>query len=335
MLKDVFSVFITFFGGIYFFVFKKTPNIFFQSYVRAYCFTNGWISEFLSKIISLLYKAKRKNNNINSEYFIEALDYNKIHKTLKSNGYYVFQNQLNKNFVENIIDFTEKNECYFFDDHGNKKFGKYNSKENIRHLSSKFSYDESKIFNLEAINKLIFDPCIIKICENYFNSKVNLSNIDLWWTPVRQNISIKSEIANRSAQFFHFDLDRIKWLKFFIYLTDTTLDDGPHEYVKGTNKVKGKHKNLLKKGYERIDEKNMYNYYDATSIKKILGKKGTIFVGDTSCFHRGFPPIKNDRLLLVLEYSNSLFGGNYNKIKSIKNIDSYNELNIKNKVVFE
>ena len=39
----------------------------------------------------------------------------------------------------------------FFDDSGDKKFGKYSSKENIRHLSSKFSYEESKIFDVEEI----------------------------------------------------------------------------------------------------------------------------------------------------------------------------------------
>ena len=157
----------------------------------------------------------------------------------------------------------------------------------------------------------------------------------MWWTPVRNKTSLNTEIANRSAQFFHFDLDRIKWLKFFIYLTDTTLEDGPHEYIQGTNKVLGKNKNLLKKGYKRIDEKEIYSCYESSFIKKLLGKKGTIFVGDTSCFHRGFPPIKNDRLLLVLEYSNSLFGGNYSKIKSNQNLNFDSRLKIKNKVIFE
>ena len=123
--------------------------------------------------------------------------------------------------------------------------------------------------------------------------------------------------------------------KIFIYITDTTLDGGPHEYVEGTNKVYAKHRNLLKKGYKRIDEKNIYNYYDITQIKKILGKKGTIFVGDTSCFHRGYPPIKNDRLLLVLEYSKFIIWRKIYKIKTSKNIDLDNRLNIKNKVVFE
>jgi hypothetical protein len=333
VFKNILSIFLTFKGFIYYCFIRRTPNIFYQSYVRAYCFTNGWISKILSKIISLKIKKKIKNIDTTSEYFKESLDYSKIQNLLETDGYYFFDSKLNQNFQEKVMEFTENNECYFFDDNGKEKFGIYRSIENKKNLSSKFSYNESKIFNVEVINKLVFDPCIIQICENYFESKACLSNIDMWWTPVREKASIKNEIANKSAQFFHFDLDRIKWLKFFIYLTDTTLDDGPHEYVKGTNKVSGKYKKLLNKGYKRIKEENIYNYYNSSSIKKLLGKKGTIFVGDTSCFHRGFPPIKNDRLLLVLEYSNSMFGGNYNKIKLNKNFNFDTRLNIKSKII--
>ena len=335
MFKNLSSVFLTFIGFIFYFFTKRTPNIFYQSYVRSYCFTNGLISEILSKIISLkINKDKKKIQDTSSEYFTESLDYNKIQNTLKKNGYYVFDTKLNQNFLENVLEFTKKNECYFFDDSGEEKFGTYNNIEDKKNLSSKFRYDESKIFNVEVINKLIFDPCIIQICENYFESRACLSNIDLWWTPVRKRASIKNEIANKSAQFFHFDLDRIKWLKFFIYLTDVTLDDGPHEYIEGTNNVSRKEKKFLKEGYKRIKDEKIYNYYNSSSIKKILGKKGTIFVGDTSCFHRGSPPVKNDRLLLVIEYSNSMFGGNYNKIKCNKNFNLNTRLNIKDKIIF-
>ena len=334
MFKNIFSIFLTVVGFIFFSLTKRTPNIFYQSYVRAYCYTNGKISEILSKIISLTFNKQNKIQNTKIESLNEDLNFNKIQNLLKTDGYYVFEETLSENFQENIREFADKNECYYFDDNGKKKFGIYKNIEDKKNLSSKYSYDESKIFNLEVINKLIFDPCIIKICENYFQSKVCLSNVDMWWTPVRDNISIKNEIANRSAQFFHFDLDRIKWLKFFIYLTDTTLDDGPHEYVKGTNKVSGKYNKFLKDGYKRISQEKIYNYYDPSLIKKLLGKKGTMFVGDTSCFHRGFPPVKNDRLLLVLEYSNSMFGGNYNKIKLSKNIDLETRLNVKNKIIF-
>ena len=55
-------------------------------------------------------------------------------------------------------------------------------------------------------------------------------------------------------------------------------------------------------------------------IKRIFGKKGTMFIADTSCYHRGLPPVQNDRLMLVIEYSNSLFGSSYDKIKVKNNI---------------
>ena len=54
----------------------------------------------------------------------------------------------------------------------------------------------------------------------------------MWW-------SSKSNFNDpKSAQEFHFDLDSIKWLKFFIYLTDVEANTGPHIYVKGTHNSK-------------------------------------------------------------------------------------------------
>ena len=65
----------------------------------------------------------------------------------------------------------------------------------------------------------------------------------MWW-------SSKSNFNDpKSAQEFHFDLDSIKWLKFFIYLTDVEANTGPHIYVKGTHNSK---KDLIKQGYVRI-----------------------------------------------------------------------------------
>ena len=51
---------------------------------------------------------------------------------------------------------------------------------------------------------------------------------------VEHKLSKKAD--SEAAQMFHFDLDRIKWLKFFIYLTDVKINSGPHVYVSGTHK---------------------------------------------------------------------------------------------------
>ena len=67
-------------------------------------------------------------------------------------------------------------------------------------------------------------------------------------------------------------------------------------------------------GYNRLSDEQINDYYSKNNIKKILGKKGTMFIGDTSCYHRGHPPIIKDRLLLVIEFSNSMFGASHKKI---------------------
>ena len=68
------------------------------------------------------------------------------------------------------------------------------------------------------------------------------------------------------------------------------------------------------KGYSRISEEKIKKHYKKDILKKICGPKGTVFIGDTSCYHRGFPSKNNHRLMLVIEFSNSLFGASQKKI---------------------
>lgn len=177
---------------------------------------------------------------------------------------------------------------------------------------------------------------LLNIAKNYFGVQPCFSNLDMWWSPVRnKNLNIEIEHANQSAQMFHFDLDKVKWLKVFFYLTDVDIYNGPHEYVVGSHRINSKPKELRKLGYERLPDNLVRKYYSEDKIKKILGPKGTVFIADTSCYHRGAPPLKNHRLLLVIEYASSLFGVNNTHIFSnskVKNLES--GLIIKDKISF-
>ena len=45
-------------------------------------------------------------------------------------------------------------------------------------------------------------------------------------------ISAKSDkVDEHAAQMFHFDMDRPKWLKFFIYINDVNEKNGPHFFI--------------------------------------------------------------------------------------------------------
>ena len=95
-------------------------------------------------------------------------------------------------------------------------------------------------------------------------------------------------------------------VEIFIYLNDVSLEHGPHSYIKGTHKILSKPYEFIKKGYVRISDKEFFSRIDKKKEKIVTGKKGTILVGDTSAFHKGFNPIR--RILLQVEYSNCLFG---------------------------
>lgn len=332
MIKNIISVFLTFFGYFYYLISKITPKIFFQSYVRCYCFSNGLISKILSFFVSFIRIRKQNKDDYLDDYNLNKnLNFNEINKTLSKKGYYRIPYKLDKEIVEKIIKFSLETDCTYLDDKKKKFISRFNlNKMKHEYVSSKYSYDESALFNFKPIKDILFDTNFTLIAKNYFGVKPCYSNLAMWWSPPRsKKPTYLSEEANESAQFFHFDLDRIKWLKLFIYLTDVDDQTGPHEYIQSSHKTFNKPKKILKKGYKRINEDEIRNYYEDDTIKRITGEKGTMFIGDTSCFHRGLPPLNKNRLILVIEYSNSMFGSEYSKIE----IKDNNIVNYKNNLI--
>jgi hypothetical protein len=337
MFKNLISIPLVTIGYIYFILTKKTPNFIYQSLVRSYCFTNGKIIIFLNFFIHILdfflYSNKKKNIKIKSIF--SNINYQEIDKTLKKDSYYIFSEKLPDEIINKLLNFSKKNKTFYFDDSGVKKEDFFKN-ESDKYDSSKYSYEISSIYNAIS-EELIFEPTFINIAKNYFGSTPHFSNLDMWWSPAkRQKLNFDTEAANKSAQMFHFDLDKIQFLKVFIYLNDISVHNGPHEYVEGSHKINSKPKELRDLGYKRLPDNLVRKYYPQDKIKKILGSKGTIFVGDTSCYHRGVPPSADHRLLLVIEYSNSLFGGNNTNIFSnfpVKSIES--GLIIKDKITFK
>jgi hypothetical protein len=322
MFKNLISISLCVFGYFYYLLFRKTPSYIYQSFVRSFCFTNGLIVFFLN----FLTKIENINFFFYKKYFIENktvfknTNFEEVNKCLKKNGYYILNEKISEVLIDKILNFSRDHICYYHDDNGKKKSEYFNENILDEFKSAKYYYDPSEIYN-SFINDLIFDDTLITIAKNYFNTVPYLSNLSMWWSPVRKTkISLENEIANQSAQFFHFDLDKIKWLKVFFYITDTDIFSGPHEYVEGSHKLFAKPKELRNLGYERLPDNLIRKYYSKDKIKKILGLRGTVFVADTSCYHRGSPPLKGHRLLLQIEYASSLFGDNNTKIiESSKN----------------
>jgi hypothetical protein len=106
-------------------------------------------------------------------------------------------------------------------------------------------------------------------------------------------------------------MDRIKWLKFFIYLTDVQANNGPHCFIEGSHRTRGIPSALLARGYARIPDADVFEHYPKTAEVRFLAPRGTVIAEDTRGLHKGLEVLGGDRLMLQLQFSDSLFGAPY------------------------
>ena len=309
LIKVYTSPFFFLLGYLFFVLSKKNPNFIHQSYVKSYCLTSGIVSELITTLIKIRNKFNFwKNTNVNS------LELNK----LKKGGYVVLKNYIEDQKIQKLYNLTNSLECSY--NKTQKKEDKVIYDEKIHKLPS-YGYETSDLIRTDEIKDLIKffrNSKIINLVESYFESKAYILDLNMWWS------NVSNKVDSFSAQDFHFDLDSIKFLKVFIYLKDVTENKGPHVYVEGSHKLFSKPYEILKRGYSRVSDSEILKYYDQIKIHKIVGKKGTIIIGDTKCFHKGLVPKDGNRLIFELTFSNSKFGS-----KKINNVflDDYIAMN--------
>ena len=296
----IFNKVIVFLGVIYFHFFKKTPKICHQSLINLYIITNGSYLNYLDNLMSK--KTSVFSYNL-SKFFgkPEEYDFQEINNVLNKKGYYKLNNLLENSIVKNLNTFSST----ICADVNNKKI--LYDKNNI--ISEIYRYNDKDLLNNKILQDLIMDPILINIARNYFKAEPIFDFIAMW-----RSTDFLKKASSEAAQMYHFDLDRIKWLKVFIYLSDVTEKNGPHSYIESSHLSGQKPDELLSRGYVRIEDSDLEKHYSKNKFKTVKGKAGTVLIGDTKCWHKGNPIIEGERLMLQLEYSTSDFGINKSSV---------------------
>lgn len=277
----------------------------FHALIDMYCKTNGKYNEDLNE------KLKKSNPPAKAGGQLEGVvgsysssDFVKANNTLNENGYLRFDKKLNKDVCEKIYNLAFKIPATIPPAYDKKVI--YNPD---KPLSEIYRFDMQDLINNEDIQKLITDPVLVNIARNYLGCEPILDFPAMWWSTAFQK-----EASAEAAQLYHFDLDRIKWLKIFFYINEVDAYNGPHCYIQGTQKPGAKPDELLKRGYARIPDSDLKKYYKEEDFIELRGEAGAIFAGDTKCWHKGKPLEKGHRLVLEFEYASSLFGAAYPKM---------------------
>jgi hypothetical protein len=315
-LKSFFVDLVNVFQGL--FIYKQlgvTPEKSSLSLINLYCFTNGYSNSFLAWAVKIFHHVYYfpSSTGVLGELSNSQID--AITKLIRKNGYYIFDSLLPSDICQRLTSLALTHECTVRDSlDPNIKLSVYNSDNPI---ATTYWLKEEDLINNPDIQNLMTDMSILSIAQAYLETPPVLDIVTMWWsTPISKTA------CSESAQLYHFDMDRIKWLKFFIYLTDVNTDNGPHCYIKSSHLYGNKPKSLLNRGYARISDEDIAEFYHQNDFVEVVGAKGSIIAGDTSCFHKGKPLLRGERLILELEFSNSLFGAPYQKGVFQKNLSS-------------
>lgn len=301
----------------------QTPVESYMALVNLYCASNGNFNEEFNEILKPVNPSVKIPNTITGVLGSYSLsDFNNVNTELNKNGYIHFDKKLSKELCKKIYDFALTTPATI-----PPSYDKKISYDPSAPLAEIYRFDILDLMNNKDIQQLMIDPVLLNIARNYLGCEPIFDFPAMWWSAPFQK-----EASSEAAQLYHFDMDRIKWLKIFIYVNDVTLENGPHCYIRGTHQPGAKPAKILERGYSRIKDEELHPYYRPEDIKIVCGEAGSIFAGDTKCWHKGTTPIKDHRLVLEFEYTSSLFGANIQKLEVNNYSEGFKEFCMSNKI---
>ena len=172
-------------------------------------------------------------------------------------------------------------------------------------LAVRYDYATTDLLDNADVQALLADPSILALMQEYLGCRPVADVLSMWW-----HTSFHRQPDSEAAQFFHFDLDRIKWLKIFVYLTDVGPENGPHSFVRGSHRTGGIPTDFLRRGYVRW---RMRKCMRPTRPKTCSSspRRAARSSSKTRADCTRAPACGRRALVLQLQFSNSLFGTSY------------------------
>ena len=109
----------------------------------------------------------------------------------------------------------------------------------------------------------------------------------------------------KMSQLWHRDPEDLMILKYFIFLEDIDIGNGPFMYVPGTHhlgKIKREPKSFKEYNASRVKDDEMIKILSREKWISAVGKRGTIFFADTKGYHKGGYLKKGTRWIMQGQY---------------------------------
>ncbi|WP_050479294.1 phytanoyl-CoA dioxygenase family protein [Herbaspirillum rhizosphaerae] len=282
---------------------KKMPSWTGRAHIMTFCLTAGRSNDWMSKMLSFVFPPRKID--IETQVFSPLSDeqLRQVTDDLDQNGYVILNQRLPEQLCERLMQFALTQEAVLRQTDGqssHRQTGVYDA-DNPRAVI--YDFEKASILANPEVQALLMDPTLLSIAQSYFRSEPVADLLSMWWST-----AYKGTADGEAAQLYHFDMDRVKWLKVFVYLTDVGKDNGPHYFVSGSHRSGGIPRELLARGYARLEDEDISRHYAPHKVVEFAAPKGTIIIEDTRGLHKGQHIKEGHRLILQFQISNSRFG---------------------------
>ena len=296
----------------------RTSERGYQALVWLFCISGGRVNDLLSRVIAKLRPPITVAGTRGVLGDMHDARARECAYRLRKDGYMMFERALPDDTCERLMAFAlETPASVRRMDHESRNSPHRRAMFDAKApLAVRYDYETGALLDNADVQALLADPSLLRIMQAYLGCEPVADVLSMWW-----HTAYHTSPDSGAAQYFHFDLDRIKWLKVFIYLTEVGPDNGPHSFVPGSHQTSGIPSDILRRGYVRLSDEEVYGRYGEENCKKFCGPRGSIIIEDTRGLHKGAHVSGSPRLVLQLQFSNSLFGTTYPDARMSRLVD--------------
>jgi hypothetical protein len=270
--------------------------------VRLFCRSGGRTNDLISRGVSALRRPKELAVHDGVLGALTRENRNTIVEQLDRDGYYVFEQRLPDDVCDRLLALGERTPAIA--QSAGTDGDATLAIDRAAPRAVRYELTTEDLLADPDVQALMADWSLLTVAQDYLRSAPIYDIVTMWW-----HTAFKDAPDARAAQFYHFDMDRPRWLKFFFYLTDVGPENGPHCFIRGSHRTGGIKPELLSRGYARLTDTDVARHYVSDDHIQFVGKRGTIIAEDTRGLHKGQHVLRGDRLIFQLELTNTLFGG--------------------------
>lgn len=307
LLFSPFDLLLVLIGGLSYLIMNSTPKFVYRSMVRLFCVTKGYSSEILHFMFTFFrrrYSLTYPVSGVFGEFTYPTIK--NITAKLHNDGYYIFEKKLSNNVVDKLVKFARETDAFVrpYNSDGSAVIERTKMRFDSEHPETiRYDWHATQLLENEDVQRLISDEVLLAISQEYLGCAPIVDGVRMWW-----NTTFSKDPNPEAATMYHFDMERLKWFKVFVYLTDVAEENGPHAFIKGTHKAGALPYDLLKKGYVMSSDEEIYSYFDKSDEILYTAPRGTVIIEDTKGLHKGTPVKDGDRLILQMQFSDCMFG---------------------------